>query len=236
MRKQGQNIIDKRLKFKKGLQRKFIAEIKTGSKKSWSELAELLNLHPHTLCVDWYTEKTTIPKIKAKEFFEISPFEKWEVILKEWVKEELHPRWGQIKAGGKNKKKIHIPLKCSEFAEFLGCALGDGSLGRKTFYLSSDATQELHVIYIKRLIKKLFNLDSRMFLNSFNKNNLLMNTNSTGLIEFLQKNGLTIGDKIRNKASFPFWIFTNESLACAALRGLFDTDGGIYEKQKGYKR
>ena len=63
-----------------------------------------------------------------------------------------------------------------------------------------------------------------------------MNTYSMVLIRFLQKHGLTVGNKIKNKASFPEWIFKNRKFASAGLRGLFDTDGGIYEKQKGYSR
>ena len=63
-----------------------------------------------------------------------------------------------------------------------------------------------------------------------------MDTYSIELVSFLQKKGLTIGNKIKKRASFPEWIFEDDKLSASALRGLFDTDGGIYEKQKGYRR
>ena len=82
----------------------------------------------------------------------------------------------------------------------------------------------------------MFGLESRIFHNYCNKNNLFLDTYSCELIEFLVQNSMRIGDKIKNKASFPKWIFLNKSYMKGAIRGLFDTDGGIYAKQKGYKR
>lgn len=236
MRRQGEYIIDKRLRFKKGLQKKFIQQIKIGSKKSWLELSRYLDLHPYTLRVDWYTEKRTMPKKKAQRLLKLYPFEDWKMITKHWILEELSPKWGQLKGGGRNKKEIKIPSKDLKLAEFIGCALGDGHLDKKEFTLSSDSTQEHYVSYISKLVNKLFGLDSKIFLNPSNKNNLFMDIYSIELVGFLQKNVFPVGNKIENKASFPKWIFKNTDMASAALRGLFDTDGGIYEKQKGYNR
>ncbi|MBU2640052.1 MAG: hypothetical protein KKG75_05115 [Nanoarchaeota archaeon] len=236
MRGQGEYIIDKRLKFKKDLQKEFIATIKEHSKKTWNELAKILNIHPHTIQIDWYTEKRTIPLKKAKKLFLIYPFKDWDFLLKDWVEKELPPKWGQIKGGGKNKKQIKIPPSNTNLAEFLGCALGDGHLDKKEFTLSCDSTQKDYTLYIKKLIRELFDLDSKIFLNPCNKNNTLLDVYSVELIKILQKNGLKIGNKIKNKASLPNWVFKDIPSSCAALRGLFDTDGGIYEKQKGYNR
>ena len=45
-----------------------------------------------------------------------------------------------------------------------------------------------------------------------------------------------MGNKIKNKESLPRWIFEKTEYINGALRGLLDTDGGIYLKQKKYKR
>lgn len=236
MRKQGQFIIDTRIKFRNGRQREFILRIKKGSKKSWPELARYLDLHPHTVCSDWLSEKITIPQKKAKKLFRLFPFDEWKHIEKEWFLKKLPPKWGQIKGGGKNKKIINIPKNSIHLAEFLGCALGDGHLDAREFTLSCDTTQIRYVKYVKTLVKILFGLDSKIFLNPSNKNNIFLDVYSVSLINFLQMNRLRIGDKIRNKASLPGWVFYNKKFASAALRGLFDTDGGIYHKQKNYDR
>lgn len=40
--------------------------------------------------------------------------------------------------------------------------------------------------------------------------------------------GLTRGDKIRNQVDFPDWVKGNLKFREACVRGLFDTDGGLY--------
>lgn len=128
MRKRGQFIVDTRLRFREGYQRKFILKIKRCSKKSWSDIAYYLNLHPNTICIDWLSERITIPQEKAKKLLHLFPFDNWSNIENKWILEKLPPKWGQIKGGGKNKKMIKIPERSLYLAEFLGCALGDGHL------------------------------------------------------------------------------------------------------------
>ena len=47
-------------------------------------------------------------------------------------------------------------------------------------------------------------------------------------IEALERVGLRRGNKVRNQASIPGWILNNKKYARACLRGLVDTDGGVY--------
>ena len=236
MRKHGHYIIDKRLKFKNGLQRKFLLKIKQNSGKTWEYLANLMGVSSHTIMVDWLNEKTTLPEKRTKKLFSLYPFHNWQYIENKWIIKKLPRKWGQLLAGGHNKKKINYPKKDEYLAEFLGIVLGDGHLDRKEFNLSSDAIEREFVLYVKNLINKLFGLDSRMFLSYSNKNSLLLDTYSTELIKFLVKNSMKIGNKIDNGSSLPKWVFSNKKFAIGAIRGLFDTDGGIYGKQRGYNR
>lgn len=69
-----------------------------------------------------------------------------------------------------------------------------------------------------------------------NSKAIQLQVNSTELISFLKENAFVIGDKIKNKEELPRWIFEKNEYMYGALRGLLDTDGGIYQKQKNYKR
>jgi hypothetical protein len=46
--------------------------------------------------------------------------------------------------------------------------------------------------------------------------------------------GLPCGNKIRNRASIPSWIFENEKYLKACIRVLIDTDGSIYALKPNY--
>ncbi len=236
MRSRGNYIVDKRLKFKRGYQRLFFEEIKKYSKRTWQELADELGISYHTLNWDWYSEKSTIPKNFAKKLIKKYPFKEWEYIYNNWVVEELVPKWGQIKAGLNREKKILIPPISEKLAEFLGAALGDGHLDYKEFTFTNHLNEKDYMNYIKDMIMILFGLNSKIFLGSKDKKAIVMDTYSKALVNFLSKNGLKIGNKIKNKARLPGWVFENKRYSSAALRGLFDTDGGIYHKEKKYKR
>lgn len=236
MRKQGEYICDKRLKFKKSLQRKFIRKIKEQSGLTWISLANKLNLSEHTLRVDWQKEKTTIPYKIVKKLLRNYPFEKFEKIKSNWVEEILSKHWGQKLAGGKNKKEINTPIKSRELAEIFGAILGDGYLGKKELVITGNVFEKKHHKYLNNIIKKLFGITCKLYISYTNKNTIILKVYSTELVNYLKNDGLVLGNKIKNKAILPKWIFNRKDFIYGALRGLFDTDGGIYKKQKNYKR
>ena len=235
MRKQHERIIEPRAKFKNGLQTRFILIIKQKSGLTWNALAENLKVSEYTIRHDWRTEQSTIPLNYAKKIFEIHPFEQWATIEKELITEILPQNWGQIKAGGKYKKIIKIPEKSEELAELFGIILGDGHLDSHTLTITGHQYEKEHHRYISRMINKLFDLNTCVYESKRCKATHLK-TNSVELIKFLQANSFIVGDKIKNKEELPRWIFEKNEYVFGALRGLLDTDGGIYQKQKGYKR
>ncbi len=235
MRKIGESIIDKRIRFKPELQKKFIEEIKKRSGLTWDQLAKKLDVCIHTIMFDWRSEKSTIPYKIAKRLIKEYPFKNWKEIEKKWVKEILPEDWRQRFVGEKIKKTIKIPEKNEDIAEILGIVLGDGHLERKTLTITGNCDEIEHYNYIKNKIKRTFGLDSSI-LKLKNQNAIQLKIYSVELIKFLIANSFVIGDKIKNKESLPRWIFEREEFIHGALRGLFDTDGGIYQKQKKYKR
>src|SRR3989338_8799162 len=237
MRKRGECIIDNRVKFKKGFQKLFVRKIKKNSGLTWKALADSINLSEYTLRVEWQKERSTIPYKIAYSLLKVYPFEEWETIQSKWVEKILPANWGQKSAGGKNKKKIKIPEKSEELAELLGVILGDGHLEEGELTITSEFPYEKnHLDYISEQIKKLFGIDSKIFISYTNKNTIILDCYSSELIKFLKNNSLTVGNKIKNGAHLPSWISEKKEFIYGALRGLLDTDGGIYRKQKRYNR
>lgn len=235
MRKQGYRIKDTRLKFKKGLQEEFIKRIKQRSGLSWKILASEFNICDHTLRIEWRKEKSTLPKKIAMKLIEKYPFERWEKVQSEWIEKILHKNWGQKLGGEKNKKTINLPKESEDLAEILGIILGDGHLEKRTLTITGNYYEKQHHEYTSKKIKSLFGLNSKTILIK-EKNTTILKIYSIELIKYLKNNGLVLGNKIKNKASFPKWVFEKKEFIYGALRGLFDTDGGIFNKQKNYNR
>ncbi len=235
MRMIGESIKEKRIKFKEGLQTKFLEQIKERSGLNWEQLSKKLNLAKNTLCFYWRREKHTLPLSFAKRLIKDYPFEKWKKIERNWIDKILPKNWGQDLSGELNKKIIKIPKRSEDLAEILGITLGDGHLDRKVLTIAGNSNELNHYIYLKRKINSLFGIDSKIFKIK-NQNSIQLRVNSTELIRFLISNNFVLGNKIKNKESLPKWIFKNKEFIYGALRGLFDTDGGIYQKQKKYKR
>jgi len=241
MQKIGECIAGKRLKFKTGLQAKFIRKIKEKSNLAWKPLANEAGVSDYTLRIDWLEEKSTIPYSIAAELLKKYPFANFNEIKSEWVEKILPAHWGQ-KIGGskakesKNRKKISIPAKSEELAEIFGAILGDGHLDKRELTITSAFHEKRHLLYLKEKLKELFGVDSKVFISHTNKNVVILDCYSTELVKFLSSDGLVVGHKIRNKACLPKWILEKDEFIFGALRGLFDTDGGIYHKQKGYAR
>ena len=235
MRKIHEQIFEERLKFKKGMQTKFILEIKQKSGLTWTELGNLVNVSEQTMRADWRYEISTVPVIYAKKLVESFPIFPWKTIFDEWVGEILPVHWGPKKGGGKNQHHIKIPEKSEKLAEFFGVVLGDGNLNAKTLTVTGHVFEKAHHEYLSRMIWELFGVRTYTYDSKFCKATHLK-VNSIEMIKFFQSNGFKIGDKIINQTCLPNWIFEKEEYVCGALRGLLDTDGGIYQKQKKYKR
>ncbi|MDP2908453.1 MAG: LAGLIDADG family homing endonuclease [Nanoarchaeota archaeon] len=80
--------------------------------------------------------------------------------------------------------------------------------------------------YVKPLIKKLFGLDMGTYQHKKNKE-LYLTIGSKDLLFTLKNYGLKSGNKIKNKACIPLWVFKSKNHLKACIRGLIDTDGSV---------
>lgn len=131
--------------------------------------------------------------------------------------------------------KISIPKHSSSLAEFFGIMLGDGGLTeyqtKITLNIESDAD---YIVYVKALIYKLFK-ERASILKIKNAKASIVCVSRKELTTFLVKNGLCSGNKVKEQVDIPNWIKKNPSYLTTCIRGLYDTDGGVYFEKHHYK-
>jgi hypothetical protein len=235
-------IIDNRLKFKSGFQSNFIKTIKNGSNFTWKQLSDKLGISIYTIRIDWRLERSTIPYSKALELLKLYPFISKDELIGNSIEKILPPNWGQLKGGeiyaSRHHKKIKIPsIKKDSFAEFIGIMLGDGHLSKEGIEISLEYPLELeYASYVYNLIYRLFDREPIMTFKKGSNSAIYLILNSKPLVVFLNSISMKIGNKVKNQVGVPDFITEDLKLTRACIRGLIDTDGGIFEKQRGYKR
>ena len=139
---------------------------------------------------------------------------------------------------GCNVRKIFKPPRYSkELAEVIGIILGDGSISKYQVRISLDrhrdreyaefVTDAMGIVFGERPTQIIYK----------EHNVLALTISGVGLVEMLEGIGMQRGDKIRHQVSFPQWIREDLDYSTACVRGLFDTDGGLYfhkKKQRDY--
>ncbi len=130
----------------------------------------------------------------------------------------------------KLRKEIKYPAKSPLLAEFIGIMLGDGGV-RNDYQIAvsfNGKEDQAYAIYIRCVAKKLFGISSTLYIRK-EKGHADIVVTAINLIEFLQKLGIKKGNKVRNQVDVPEWVFERKEYQAACLRGLFDTDGCIYQ-------
>lgn len=150
--------------------------------------------------------------------------------------------WGQVK-GGKNStgntKRISMPNPSEELAEFFGIVLGDGNVesykkGKKiraySVKIAGDSLNDYEYLvnYVFVLSKKLFNIEPKIYFSKRSRCAYVV-LHGVMLVKYLEKMGLTSGNKIKNQVTIPSWIWEKEEYLKSCIRGLIDTDGSVYE-------
>jgi len=126
-------------------------------------------------------------------------------------------------------KEIREPFRSVELAKFIGIMLGDGGI-RSKYQLAISfnyKTDREYAEYVGRLIKRLFAVE-HIICKRKNSLGADIVVNSANLVEFLQRQGLKAGNKIKNQVDVPAWIKSNTEFQKACLCGLVDTDGSFY--------
>lgn len=135
----------------------------------------------------------------------------------------------------KTIKEINIPSPSTDLAELLGIFMGDGHVGKYQASVSTNATTDIqHALYTQLLINRLFDISSTI-RNKKETNACEVVVSSKNVCVFLNKQGLPIGNKVRDGVSIPSWIQKNKNCRRAFVRGLFDADGSVYTDVHRYK-
>jgi hypothetical protein len=127
------------------------------------------------------------------------------------------------------RKKINYPKKSSQLAEFVGIILGDGCLpGNHQLTITFNRITDYgYSKYVCALIKRLFSVNFYI-RDRKDSNGADIVVSSSNLVDFLLKQGLIFGNKVKNQVDIPKWIKEKMEYRLACLRGLMDTDGGLY--------
>ncbi len=133
------------------------------------------------------------------------------------------------------RKVILVPRKSQDLAEFMGIFLGDGGVNN-AFQITISFNRKNGQDYckkVKKLIKSLFGIKPVIYALSspVSKNVIRLVVSSVRLVEFLEKNKIKKGSKVKNQVDVPDWIKKDINYSKSCLRGLVDTDGGIYYHQ-----
>lgn len=127
------------------------------------------------------------------------------------------------------RKEIKYPKKCVELAELIGVILGDGCLGgnHQLKISFNNKTDQQYSQYLRHILNKLFMVNCHIYYRK-NNNGADIVVSSSSLVDFLEKQGLVKGNKVKQQVAVPPWINKKKEYQLACLRGLMDTDGGLY--------
>jgi len=231
-----------RIKLKKGKQKELIESVKVKFKFTWKNLARKLKCNEHYLLHELRNEKRTLSTDNYKKLCRLLGKN-----FDQFIEKKLEENWGQVKGGKsiKNRKNLFQPKKpkmlcCNKsekLAEIIGIMIGDGSIytnPKKSIYqvnIAGNLKDECD--YMLKHVKPLFEETFKIKMNvKKTKNAIYIWKQSKDLVFTLNNLCIPTGNKKINKIKIPDWIMKNEKFIKACLRGIFDTDGCLYPKNK----
>lgn len=128
------------------------------------------------------------------------------------------------------EKPFYPPAGYSDqLAELVGILLGDGHIGKGQWTITlNDKADKVYAAYVIQLISRLFSFTPSV-LHRKNIHVLVIYAGGLQSIAYFQKLGLHIGNKVKQQVDVPKWIKKNKSYTKECLRGLIETDGGIFK-------
>ncbi len=125
-------------------------------------------------------------------------------------------------------RRVSLPSCCTELAEFVGIVLGDGGVQKRQIVITLHKEDDkAYANYVEQLIGRLFKVKPSLVTRR-GKNAVDIILSRVAVVQFLQKKGINVGDKVLRQVDVPKWIRGNATFESACIRGLFDTDGCFY--------
>ena len=153
---------------------------------------------------------------------EINRKNRWKVWWQEigqYKEDALHVR---------SLKKIKIPQKGKALAEFVGILLGDGSITPYHVSITLSSEERQYIQYVQGVVKELFGVVPKIYKHKHSKAVDIV-VNRRLLVDFCQKVGFKMGNKVKHQVDIPEWIKENKIFSRECLRGLVDTDGCFFQ-------
>lgn len=130
-----------------------------------------------------------------------------------------------------SRKAITRPGLNVALAEFMGVMIGDGCITKYqvSVALSSLVDRE-YAARIIFLFNSLFSIQPNTAKRK-SSNCTTITASSIELSEYLNSLELPVGNKVKQNHTIPSWIRNDTELEKACLRGIFDTDGCIFQEK-----
>lgn len=125
-------------------------------------------------------------------------------------------------------KQPVVPEYSKELAEFVGLVLGDGGLSYNQLRIALNSEKDLdYSHYVGGLMENLFGQKVGSFVRKDSKC-IVLYVSGVSLIRVFCGLGLEVGNKVKLQVAVPEWIKRNELFSLWCMRGLMDTDGGVF--------
>ncbi len=124
-------------------------------------------------------------------------------------------------------RKDFPPLYRTEaLAEIVGIILGDGAITNTQVRISLDRkVDRAYAVFVSKLMHSVFHEKPSW---TERENVITLTISGMDLVNALESIGMRRGDKVAHQVGIPSWIYTQINFQKACVRGLMDTDGGVY--------
>ena len=135
----------------------------------------------------------------------------------------------RLKTKFRRLKPIRTPSPSRLLAEYLGMVAGDGHIDTYQVTLTTNSETDLqHAKHFAKTASHLFGVQARISFKTSSKA-CVVTLNSKTLSDYLQVQGFPKGSKIKLGLPVPRWISNDKAFSFAFIRGLFDSDGCVYQ-------
>lgn len=131
---------------------------------------------------------------------------------------------------GSYRTSVFLPELSDKLAEMIGILIGDGGMTKYqvtvTLGIDADST---YAPFVVQLMQSLFRIQPSVHIREA-RGCIVIILSSVVHVELLCQLGLKIGNKLKQGLDIPQWVKDDKEFYVACLRGIFDTDGCVYQE------